>query len=210
MVSDAIWFFFFFFYFKRSLWPFHGEKEEAGRWLGGFFGSPGTKEMVTISKHQGVMSLEIVLKKKKERKKSSCGFVWHGYFFMSSVSESYLLHLRNKNSEQKHSATMSPTVGCQTHFPFSLSLVREAETPVLWPPDANSWLIGKDPDGAKDWGQKEKGATENEIVGIINSMDTSLSKLWEIVKDRGTWHAAAHGVTKSRTRLGDWTKQQQV
>ena len=41
----------------------------------------------------------------------------------------------------------------------------EAETPVLWPPDAKNWLIWKDPDAGKDWGQKEKGATEDEIVG---------------------------------------------
>ena len=41
----------------------------------------------------------------------------------------------------------------------------EAETPVLWPPDAKSWLIGKDPDVGKDWGQEEKGMTEDEMVG---------------------------------------------
>ena len=41
----------------------------------------------------------------------------------------------------------------------------EAETPILWPPDAKSWLIWKDPDAGKDWGQKQKGTTENEMVG---------------------------------------------
>ena len=41
----------------------------------------------------------------------------------------------------------------------------EAETPILWPPDAKSWLIWKDPDAGKDWGQEEKGMTENEMVG---------------------------------------------
>jgi len=40
-----------------------------------------------------------------------------------------------------------------------------AETPVLWPPDAESWLIWKDPDAGKDWGQEEKGMTEDEMVG---------------------------------------------
>ena len=40
----------------------------------------------------------------------------------------------------------------------------EAEAPILWPPDAKSWLIGKDPDGGKDWGQKEKGVAVDEIV----------------------------------------------
>ena len=41
----------------------------------------------------------------------------------------------------------------------------EAETPVLWPPDAKSWLIGKDPDAGNDWGQEEKGTTEDEMIG---------------------------------------------
>ena len=41
----------------------------------------------------------------------------------------------------------------------------EAETPILWPPHAKSWLIGKDPDAGKDWGQEEKGMTEDEMVG---------------------------------------------
>ena len=41
----------------------------------------------------------------------------------------------------------------------------EAETPILWPPDAKSWLIRKVPDAGKDWGQEEKGMTEDEIVG---------------------------------------------
>ena len=41
----------------------------------------------------------------------------------------------------------------------------EAETPILWPPDVKSWLTGKDPDAGKDWGQEEKGTTEDEMVG---------------------------------------------
>ena len=41
----------------------------------------------------------------------------------------------------------------------------EAETPILWPPDVKSWLIGKDSDAGKDWGQEEKGTTEDEMVG---------------------------------------------
>ena len=41
----------------------------------------------------------------------------------------------------------------------------EAETQILWPPDANSWLTGKDPDAEKDWGQEEKGTSEDEMVG---------------------------------------------
>ena len=40
----------------------------------------------------------------------------------------------------------------------------EAETSILWPPDGKSWLIGKDPDAGKDWGQEEKGMTEDEVM----------------------------------------------
>ena len=46
-----------------------------------------------------------------------------------------------------------------------------AETPVLWPPDAKSWLIWKDPDAGKDWGQEEKGTTEDEMVGWHHRLD---------------------------------------
>ena len=42
----------------------------------------------------------------------------------------------------------------------------EAETPILWPPNVESWLIGKDPDAGRDWGQEEKGTTEDEMAGL--------------------------------------------
>ena len=47
----------------------------------------------------------------------------------------------------------------------------EAETPIFWPPDAKGWLIGKDPDAGKDWGQEEKGTTEDEMVGWHHWLD---------------------------------------
>ena len=63
-----------------------------------------------------------------------------------------------------------------------------------------SQLIGKYPDAGKDLRQEEKGMTEDKMLdGITNSMDMSVCKLPETVKDRGAWHASVHGFTKSWT-----------
>ena len=87
----------------------------------------------------------------------------------------------------------------------------EAETPTLWPPDAKSWLIWKDPDAGKDWGQKEKGTTEDEMVGWHHRpTDMVLGRLRELVMNREAWRAAIHEVIKSRPRLSDWTELNRI
>jgi len=82
----------------------------------------------------------------------------------------------------------------------------EAEAPVFWSPDANSWLVRKVPDAGQIEGRKKRGNQKIRWLDVMtNAMNMNLGKLWEMVTDREGWQAVIHRVAKSQTRLGDWT-----
>ena len=89
----------------------------------------------------------------------------------------------------------------------------EAEAPILWPSDVKSWLIWKDPDARKDWGQEEKGTTEDEMVGWHHRLNGHEFG-WTLGVDDGqgglvccgSWGQTKLMLQQSRTQLSDWTE----
>ena len=83
----------------------------------------------------------------------------------------------------------------------------EAEAPILWPPDAKKQLIGKDPDAGKDWGQEEKGATEDEMIGWHHRLNGHEF-------EQRQWRTGKPGVLQSTGLKGVWrdlvTEQQNI
>ena len=83
----------------------------------------------------------------------------------------------------------------------------KAETPILWPPHAKSWLMGKDADAGRDWGQEEKGMIENEMAGWHHWLDGHEFEWTLGVGDgQGGLVCCDSWVAKSWTQLSDWTE----
>ena len=82
----------------------------------------------------------------------------------------------------------------------------EAETPILWPPDVKSWIIWKDPDSGKDWGQEKKRTTENEMVGMASLIQWA----WVWVDSSSWWWIGRPGVLRfmgSQRVRHDWATE---
>ena len=89
---------------------------------------------------------------------------------------------------------------------FTGSTDAEAETPILWPPDAKNWLIGKDPDAGKDWRQ-EKGTTEDEMVGWHRWLEDMRQQAPGVGDRQGSLVAAVHGVAElDKIEWLNWTE----
>ena len=129
-------------------------------------------------------------------KKAEC---WNWCFWTVVLEKTLESPLDSKEIKPVHPKGSQPWI-------FIERTDTEAEAPILWPPDWKSRLIGKDPDAGNEWNKRRRGWQRIRCLNSIsNAMDMSLSKLWEIVRNREAWCAIVHRVTKSQTRFRDWT-----
>ena len=110
------------------------------------------------------------------------------------------VHWTAKRSNQSILKEISPECSLE-------GLMPKLKLPILWPPDAKNWLLGKDPDAGKDWRQEEKGTTEDEMIGWHHRLNGhEFEQVLGVGDDRKAWCAAVHGATKNWIWLSDWTE----
>ena len=118
--------------------------------------------------HQHIKSFEHLCSRKAISANSHFYLIlWSSNLFMPPILSLALINVLQHQSFREHSQGGISSEFAQLHLP----LTAEAETPILWPPHAKSCLIGKDPDAGKDWGQGEKGTTEDEMARWHHRLD---------------------------------------
>ena len=126
---------------------------------------------------------------------------------LSSLSLCFWTVVLEKTLESLLDSKQIKPVNPKGNQPWIFTGRTEAEGPVLWPPVAKNCLTGKDPDARKDWSKRERGLQRMRwLDSITYSVNMNLSKLWEIVEDRGVWCAAVLGMVESNMTA---TKQEQ-
>ena len=106
---------------------------------------------------------------------AKCAYLYHTFWWHVVSAMKYKRYRLMLPDSWESWETLENPLNCKVIHPvhpkgdqswvFTGRTDAEAETPILWPPDVKSWLIWKDPDAGKDWGQEEKGMTEDEMVG---------------------------------------------
>ena len=125
------------------------------------------------------------------------------------LMSSCLAHTPRYNNDIYTFPRLTKPVNPKGNQPWIFTRRTDAEAPILWPPNVVSWLIGKDPDAGKDWGQ-EKETTEDEIVGWHHRRNghvvvQSLSCVWLFVGPWAAAHQASLSFTVFRSLLKIWS-----
>ena len=160
-------------------------------WWSGFIWLPDKKERERFGSH-GITEESWIFSKNFQR--------GHTYYYWSTrpTKECFMFMLREGTSK---AWPLDPTTLCSIYSLIGRTDA-EVETPILWPLDMKSWLIGKDPDAGKDWRLEDKEMTEDEMIGWHHRCDR-----WVWASSRSWWWTGKPGVAKRGwTQLSDWTE----
>ena len=147
---------------------------------------------------------------------AKCAYLYHTFWWHVVSAIKYLRYILILPDSWESWETLESPLDCKEIQPvhpkgdqswvFIGRTDVEVNTPLLWPPDARADSLEKTLMLGKIEGRRRRGWQRMRwLDGITDSIDMSLSKLWDTVKDREAWHDEAHGVPKSQTGLSDWT-----